>query len=476
VVNSEFLSEKKAKSMNGSRLFLNTTILMFVETFVLALSVWLSFQFRAIFLIDATIPKLSVAILPIWVLLAWLSGLYPGWGLGSVEDLRRVSRNVAATFLLMTGILYFADAGPTWARVALLLSGILAWVLLPIARWLVKALLVHLGLWGVDVAILGAGQAGQQIIEALRKASIYGFRPVKIYDDNPNIQSSMVSGIPVVGSSKDLVGTHFEAVFVAIPSIQRARLLEILREPLAKFERVFIVPDFFGMESLWVEARDLNGILTLELQRNLLKPIARFVKRVFDIAVILIAAPLWVPLSAVCAVLIYLEDRKSPVYIQARMGLNRRPIRVLKFRTMVPNADLRLKDYLDANPEAKFEWETKFKLVKDPRITKIGSFLRRSSLDEIPQLINILRGDMSLVGPRPLPQYHLDAMDSEAQDYRARVRPGLTGMWQVSGRSDTDVKGMIDLDDQYVRNWSIWLDIILLVKTIGVVLSRRGAY
>ena len=467
---------KLTNRINNYREILNTIILVGVEIFFLTLSVWLSFQVRAVFLVDATIPKLSLAILPIWILLAWLNGLYPGWGLGLVEDLRRVSRNVAATFLLISGILYFTDTGPSWARVALLLSGFLAWILLPIARWIVRASLFHLGLWGIDVAVLGAGLTGKQVVSALKGAGGYGFNPVSVYDDDPKLHGSMILGVPVVGLSNDLINTRFGAVFVATPGVSRVRLLELLGGPLAQFERVFIVPDFFGMESLWVEARDLNGMLTLELQRNLLKPVAQVTKRLFDIFLVIVSSPLWIPLCLICAFIIYLEDRQSPIYIQARVGLQERPIRILKFRTMVPNADARLKDYLDTHPEAKLEWETKFKLLRDPRITRVGVFLRRSSLDEIPQLINILSGDMSLVGPRPLPQYHLDAMTSNAQAVRAKVRPGLTGMWQVSGRSDTDVSGMVDLDDQYVRNWSIWLDIIILVRTIGVVLTGRGAY
>jgi Undecaprenyl-phosphate galactose phosphotransferase WbaP len=475
-MNLDLYKNKSFGWFNRYRELSNIFVLIAAEMFALTLSVWLSFQVRAVFLVDATIPQLAVAALPIWVLLAWLNGLYPGWGLGPIEDLRRVSKNVAATFLLITGILYFTDTGPTWARLALLLSGLLAWVLLPISRWVVRFILSHLGWWGIDVAILGAANTGQKVINALSHAKGFGFRPVSIYDDNADLLGTKFLGIPVVGSSADIVNTQFGAVFVAMPGIPRERLLELLRGPLANIERVYIVPDFFGMESHWVEARDLNGMLTLELQRNLLKPIAQVTKRLFDILLVVLTSPLWILLCLICAFIIYLEDRQSPIYIQTRVGLDGQQIQVLKFRTMVPNADARLKDYLDTHPEAKLEWETKFKLLRDPRITKVGTFLRRSSLDEIPQLMNILIGDMSLVGPRPLPQYHLDAMASNAQSVRAKVRPGLTGMWQVSGRSDTDVSGMVELDDQYVRNWSIWLDIIILVRTVGVVLTGRGAY
>jgi hypothetical protein len=284
-----------------SRMLLNTVFLIGFEVFAVVLSVWLSFQVRAIFLVDATIPQLSTAIIPTYILLGWLSGLYPGWALGPVEDLRRVSRNIAATFLLMTGVLYFTDTGPLWARVALLLSGLIAWVLIPMARWLVRLILVKFGLYGVDVAVLGAGKTGEMVVRALRGAAGYGMNPVAIYDDAPNLRGSSVEGLPVVGPISGVLYAPYAAVFVAMPGLPRAQLLELLRGPLANIEKVLIVPDFFGVESLWVEARDLNGTLTLEISRNLLRPLPQALKRLFDLLVILVAAPFWVPVFGLCA-------------------------------------------------------------------------------------------------------------------------------------------------------------------------------
>jgi Undecaprenyl-phosphate galactose phosphotransferase WbaP len=459
-----------------TRMVLNTFCLIGFEVLAVVLSVWFSFQIRALFLVDATIPQLSTAIIPIYILLGWLSGLYPGWALGPVEDLRRVSRNIAATFLLITGVLYFTDTGPIWARVALLLSGLIAWVLIPMARWFVRLLLVKLGFYGVDVAVLGAGKTGTMVVKALKGAAGYGLNPVAIYDDDPRLHGTLVDGLPVVGSIASVERTAYAAVFVAMPGLPRSSLLELLRGPLADFEKVLVVPDFFGVESLWVETRDLNGTLTLEISRNLLRPMPQLLKRLFDLVVIVLASPVWLPIFAICAVLIFLSDRHSPIYSQERVGWRGTPIRVMKFRTMVVDAETRLQQYLDTHPDAKLEWETKFKLTHDPRITPIGGLLRRTSLDEIPQLLNVVLGQMSLVGPRPLPKYHLSAMAVEYQDVRARVQPGISGLWQVSGRSETDVQGMAELDDQYVRNWSVWLDIVILVRTVGAVIAGRGAY
>jgi lipopolysaccharide/colanic/teichoic acid biosynthesis glycosyltransferase len=142
---------------------------------------------------------------------------------------------------------------------------------------------------------------------------------------------------------------------------------------------------------------------------------------------------------------------------------------------MVPNAELVLQHHLEADAEARAEWEANFKLTNDPRITRVGAFLSKTSLDELPQLVNVLRGEMALVGPRPLPAYHHEQLPTRVRDQRRRMRPGMTGLWQVSGRSDAGHAGMVRWDPYYVRNWSIWLDVVVLVRTVRVVLFGSGA-
>jgi lipopolysaccharide/colanic/teichoic acid biosynthesis glycosyltransferase len=143
---------------------------------------------------------------------------------------------------------------------------------------------------------------------------------------------------------------------------------------------------------------------------------------------------------------------------------------------MVPDADAALARALASDPVLRAEWNAHFKLERDPRITRVGAFLRKTSLDELPQLLNVLRGEMSLVGPRPLPRYHHDELEGRVAALRESVRPGITGLWQVSGRSDTGTLGMERWDPYYVRNWSLWLDLVILVRTVRVVLQRSGAY
>jgi lipopolysaccharide/colanic/teichoic acid biosynthesis glycosyltransferase len=182
------------------------------------------------------------------------------------------------------------------------------------------------------------------------------------------------------------------------------------------------------------------------------------------------------PLVALLALAIWLSDRGSPFYAQERVGENGRLFAAHKLRTMVPDAEGVLARALEADPALREEWDTYFKLEKDPRITRVGAFLRRTSLDELPQLFNVLTGEMSLVGPRPLPRYHHDELPERVRTLRDRVRPGITGLWQVSGRSDAGNIGMERWDPYYVRNWSPWLDIVILVRTFRVVLKGSGAY
>ena len=222
--------------------------------------------------------------------------------------------------------------------------------------------------------------------------------------------------------------------------------------------------------------REFIGVVGLEISNNLVKPTDRFLKRLFELVLVTLTAPAWLLLLAVFAFLIWVEDRGSPFYVQKRIGYKGQLIRTFKLRTMVLSAEEVLARHLANDPQLRAEWETHCKLKHDPRITWIGRFLRRTSLDELPQLFNVLAGTMAVVGPRPLPSYHEDKLPPRLREVRRRVRPGITGLWQVSGRSNTGNAGLERWDQYYVRNWSLWLDIVILVRTIRAVFRADGAY
>ncbi len=200
------------------------------------------------------------------------------------------------------------------------------------------------------------------------------------------------------------------------------------------------------------------------------------VKFLFEWPIALLLFALLLTPIAVLAICIKLIDRGPAFYLQERVGLNGKPFKIIKLRTMRTNAAELLDDYLESHPEEREEWQRHFKLRSDPRIIpRIGLFLRKFSLDEIPQLWNVLRGDMSLVGPRPFPAYHLASFDADFRALRECVRPGITGLWQVEVRSDGDLSLQRELDSHYILNWSIWTDLDLLFRTVWVVFSARGA-
>ena len=194
-----------------------------------------------------------------------------------------------------------------------------------------------------------------------------------------------------------------------------------------------------------------------------------------DIFVILVASPIVVPVFLLLCILTKLTSKGPIFYGHPRIGKNGKPFKCWKFRSMCVNSQEILKEILETNPQMRAEWEKDHKFLNDPRVTKFGKFLRKSSLDELPQLINILLGQMSIIGPRPVTEEELIKY-GDLKDYVLSVSPGLSGMWQVSGRSDTGYEERITLDSFYIQNWSIWLDIWILIKTIWVVLKRKGAY
>jgi len=407
------------------------------------------------------------------VLTLALSKMYPGWGMGLLQEVRRLSyaltlAGALALLLQLTEFRGFLQLG------MLIVTVVGAWFALILSHFLVRKGLIARGTGGA-VAIYGGAETGRTVIEALRAEQGYGFIPTVVFDDAPDLVNGTVLGLPVVGAlNADRSG--IPVAIVAMPGLPTARLRTLLAGPLRQYRHVVIVPDLFNIPSLWAQSRDLNGVLGLEISQNLRDPVSRALKLGTELLLVLLSLPFWGPLCLLIGVLIWLEDRANPLFLQPRIGKDGRIFNTWKFRTMLPNAEDVLKRRLAEDPALRAEWEANFKLRVDPRITRVGAFLRKTSLDELPQLVNVLRREMSLIGPRPLPAYHQEQLPREVQDLRASVRPGMTGLWQVSGRSDSGNIGMERWDPYYVQNWSVWLDIVVLLKTVRVVVYGSGAY
>ncbi|WP_072714042.1 undecaprenyl-phosphate galactose phosphotransferase WbaP [Rhodothermus profundi] len=410
----------------------------------------------------------------LWWGIAAFSRLLPGWGLGAAEELRRMTLGLVTLFVGTAALLFLAKQAET-GRMLLAMGGPLALVMLPATRAFIKYILVRLNKWGVPVVIYGCNGTVKELCAALRNERAIGYNPVGIFHGSPELWGEKIWGIPVLGGLNQ--NTDEVPVALLIGEGLNKKLLEkLLDGPLSLYRRVIFIPSLpDSLPILGVRSCGLAGRPAFEINRELTDPVAQVIKRLFDLVFVVGTLPLWAPLIAIIALLIWLSDRKAPFFMHQRIGYKGRPIRVIKFRTMVPNAQEVLETYLEQHPEARKEWEENFKLKNDPRVTRIGKWLRKFSLDELPQLWNVLRGELSLVGPRPI-------VEEEARKYGdkfdlyLRVKPGVTGIWQVSGRNDTSYEYRVMLDSFYVRNWSIWLDLVILIRTIRVVLQGHGAY
>ena len=212
----------------------------------------------------------------------------------------------------------------------------------------------------------------------------------------------------------------------------------------------------------------------MEIKHNLLDPWARAIKYVLDLSATVVGGLLISPLLIAITIAIKLDSPGPAFYAHRRVGIGGNHFRCWKFRTMHADAEQLLNEFLQGKPDLQAEWEQNFKLRDDPRVTRVGRFLRKTSLDELPQLWNVLRGEMSLVGPRPIVEAEISRYGTVYEMYQ-RIKPGISGFWQVSGRSDTSYAERVKLDAYYVHNWSIWLDLVILVRTVGCVMLGRGA-
>lgn len=417
--------------------------------------------------------SVGVLILP-FVYMAF--SLYPGHRMGVVQRLRARVYSTLLVFCVLLSWNYAYEHGQ-WSRGVLLGTMVFALVLPPAFEALVRSILIKCNRYGSSVIVLGAGRSGHSLIAKLHKEVDLGLIPVAILDADPETWGTSVEGVPVVGPlslASDFKDKASVAI-ISMPGIPRNELLSVVEK--LTFANVIVVPELPGLQSLWTVSRDLGGVLGIELRKNLLLQKNRILKKALDYAIAGPTLLLSLPIIAVSVAWIKIVSPGSAFFKQEREGANGNPIHVWKLRTMYPNAESVLRDYLDGHPEAKEEWARYFKLKKDPRVLPgVGRFLRAMSLDELPQLWNVLTGDMSLVGPRPFPQYHLSSFSREFRHLRASVAPGLTGLWQVSERSAGDTAVQEAHDTYYIRNWSLWLDVYILARTIRTVMFPRGAY
>jgi Undecaprenyl-phosphate galactose phosphotransferase WbaP len=405
-------------------------------------------------------------------------GLYPGFGLGAVEIVRRLSLASSFIYLSLAAINYALKVPHQYSRISFTLSLMFTLVLAPLFRFVVLSLAQRWSWWGERCVILGSGPVAEQTVRSLRQALSLGFRPVAAVSLRGTPDRMEVEGIPLISGNVNLALAAATGVRVALiadeAGLNGGAMVDHLQQ---HFRQVILLRGQLDIPVEGVEVRNLGGVFGLEFVNQLLRRRNRLVKRLMDIGMGSVLMVISLPLIGVSALLVKLFSRGPAFYEQQREGLSGRSIRVRKLRTMYIDADERLEAHLEADPAARAEWQNQFKLKEDPRIIPgIGFFLRRFSIDELPQLSSVVRGDMSLVGPRPFPAYHLTEFRPEFRVLRRRVRPGLTGLWQVMIRGEGSIQEQEMYDTYYIRNWSLWMDCYLLTRTLAAVIRGRGAY
>jgi len=341
----------------------------------------------------------------------------------------------------------------------------------------VRNLLIHLDLWGASTAVIGCSGKSQRLVHLLMGQPALGLTPIGfISTPGDGALQKATLPLPLIGATTEpgRMNPHIEVAIFNSP-VELSTVRSDCQGWLPSC-RLLLIEDVHDIQSMWLATRMLGEVIGVEIRRGLRLRYNRLLKRIIDILIAIPAALLVWPIIAVLALAIKLVDPGPAFYVQERVGRNSRTLRTFKLRTMYADAERRLDEHLSRDPQARAEWQRFFKLSRDPRVLPIiGNSIRRSSLDELPQLWNVIRGDMSLVGPRPFPAYHMNSFDDEFRTIRVSVQPGITGMWQVSSRSSGDLEVQKAQDLFYIRNWSIWLDIYILLQTLPAVLSAKGA-
>ncbi len=432
----------------------------------------------------AALPRLLI-----FPLLYLALGLYPGVFLRRPEELKRLTIATCTGFMVVALSFFLAKQGETYSRAVLLMAWAFSLFSVPFARHALRRRFHTASWWGYPCVVFSQNRFAAELFRAFDKARYQGLRPAVLV-------LSRAAQMPDCGSfagkleivrmdpeDRDDVSA-LERLAARMPGAYAVlsmggfdgeerrgwvRCVDLI------FQRVAVIPETMFDGRIWVMAASIGDLPGLLLRQNLLDSRRLAFKRATDLALTLAGGVLISPFLLLLALAIRRDSPGPILFRQQRIGRDGKPFMVYKFRTMAADAEERLAAHLAANPEARAEWDATQKLRDDPRITRVGAFLRRTSLDELPQLINVLRDEMSLVGPRPIVEDEISRYGESFALY-ARVRPGMTGLWQVSGRSDIGYGERVMLDRHYICNWSLWMDIMVFIRTIPVVLCGSGAY
>lgn len=415
----------------------------------------------------------SIGVIWFWIRLRHYTYRKPFW-----FELKEILRTVLILAIFELAIMSFSKLY-TSRWLWLLVWGI-ALILVPLGRILMKKALISSGLYLKNTIIIGGGNNAIDAYKALISEPYLGFKIKYFISLNCNEKITSL-GVPVINETKQniwqLVTRSSDQFIIALEDNESEHRDQWLRYFSKKnYRAVSVIPTLRGLPLYSTDMAFLfsQELILLRVNNNLAKRSSRILKRLIDIigssSLIVIFFPVFILFS-----ILIKKDGGNIFYGHSRIGQNGKIFKCWKFRTMVNNSQEILDELLCSDPNAKEEWQKDFKLKNDPRVTKLGRFMRKYSLDELPQLFNVFIGQMSLVGPRPIIADEL-AFYQKDVDYYLMAKPGMTGLWQVSGRNDVDYETRVYFDSWYVKNWSLWNDIAILFKTVNVVLNRKGAY
>ena len=409
-------------------------------------------------------------------LLAFASaGLYSGIALTPPEELRRCTLCSSVVFVFLSVVTLTLRGAHSYVKPTLFVAIVLSAGLIPILRAAARWRLGGCPWWSYPAVIFGSATSCAIVVDTMCRNRRIGLKPIAIVLDDHDGPDD-IGGIPVIASTDiALLDIRPDTYAVILTDVSRTMNSTVARWA-SRFSHLLAIPELSTFHSnLFVAPKALGDFIGLETRQRVLLSHNRVAKRILDLTLTLAAGIVALPFLLVAILVVRLDSPGSAFYFQRRIGKGGKDFKAWKFRTMHQNADQIFDDCLERNPELRREWQQSHKLKDDPRVTRIGAILRKTSLDEIPQLWNVFKGDMSLVGPRPIVQAEVTRYGSSYQSYM-RVPCGITGLWQVSGRSKTTYAERVALDEYYVRNWSVWLDLYILFRTISTVVSAEGAY
>lgn len=407
--------------------------------------------------------------------------LYPGVGMHPAVELRRLTLSWAAlasgsfVFAVIQGSLRSPYAGLALGTytIALFVS--------PIIRTYARGWAQRKSWWGYPAVFVGGGPLADGLYRDFQSGNVHGIRLYGRFDSPHNYwrEPSDNQHVAWLGGLESVVNfakrNQIRWLILTVPSEWETEVSAYVHTFRRQFRHIVMVYPQQELPSLWNRPLICGGLAAVNLEERLMMAEQRFLKRLLDWALIAVSSVVLLPLVAALAIAILVTSGRPVLYCNPRIGRAGRTFGTWKFRTMVRDAESVLQQHLAENPEARREFELTHKLKNDPRITPLGRMLRKTSLDELPQIWNVLVGDMSLVGPRPIQKEELKKY-GDTLDYYLRVRPGITGMWQISGRNNTTYEERLRHDRFYVRNWSPWLDLYILGRTVKTVLKCEGAY